>query len=176
VGGTVRGLRSALANDPSLHTVGNFAPKFKVLAESSLFPEGTAVLDTKHVVYSNSVGTLSALAYALAHVHSLQTSEQQDVNPPLFKQLTPDVLRWNNGQVELISSRSFPIQPGQLVFIVLTGLKADKDKLLAAFGRMTADNTRHKGLFRSDGTTPLVQMLLDSHEIRCCSATRESRT
>jgi hypothetical protein len=106
----------------------------------------------------------------------LQTSEQQDVNPPLFKQLTPDVLRWNNGQVELISSRSFPIQPGQLVFIVLTGLKADKDKLLAAFGRMTADNTRHKGLFRSDGTTPLVQMLLDSHEIRCCSATRESRT
>ena len=157
-GGARHGLVSALHDEPNLESVDRFAPKLAALVRRVLDPpNGTAPLETKHFVYSGNQSTITALRNVLNSVQA--TIAQGDTH--LFVELTEDMLAWQDGH--LVLAQPFEVLEGQRVFVVLKGTKQIREKLLAAFGRATADGTRHEGLRRPCGK-PLVQVIIGSHE------------
>ena len=160
-GGPRGGLQRALETEPSLESVGRFAPKLRRVAEAILRPDGTPPLETKHFVYTDSGRTLRPLIQALRQV----TVDGTRAGRQLFKQLLASDFEWGrDGRLCLARPHQRLLDhPEQLAFAVLVGGAGDRRKLLAAFGRISADGVRQEGLARPGGA-PLVQALLGTQD------------
>jgi hypothetical protein len=160
-GGSKCGLQNKLETEPSLESIGLFAPKLRRLVEAILQPDGTPPLETKHFVYSDSGRTMRPLTLALRKVTVDGTTGAR----PHFKQLVASDFEWGrDGRLCLARPHQRLLDhPEQLAFVVLVGNAADRRKLLAAFGRITSDGVRHDGLVRPGGA-PLVQALLGTQD------------
>jgi len=94
----------------------------------------------------------------------------------IFAQLKAEDFYWlggepRNGALRLKPEARERLDERALVFVVLKGKVAEKKKLMAAFGYVTADGERFEGLCRGgggglggEGSVPLVQMLLGARE------------
>jgi hypothetical protein len=138
----------------TLELVGQFAPKYAAVIRHIMgIPENYRT-QKKHFIYSCCQHPITHLSTILEMIE-LELPNHGLKNP--FKQLHAKDLDWvtqEDGKTVLKLAENMTMEkfldfPEQLVFVCLTGnsyKKEDRDKVMAAFGRVTPDGRRFEGL------------------------------
>lgn len=150
-----------------LSSVGKLASKFEQLCSSVL--KDAEAPQTKHFVYSSYSSTITHLSRTLEALRTV-------AGIPVFKQLRAHDLEWHDHatdqdrKVLKVKKSAWTEEDRNAIgFVVLRGNVEEKKKLKAAFGYVTPDGQRFKGLLRrsnggSTPSVPLVQMMLGERE------------
>ncbi len=134
--------------------VEQFAPKYAALIRHIMDIPIEYRTQKKHFIYSCCQHPITHLSTILEMIE-LEVSTYGLKNP--FKQLHATDLQWvtqEDGKTMLKLADNMTMEqildfPEQLVFVCLTGnsyKKEDRDKVMAAFGRVTPDGRRFEGL------------------------------
>jgi hypothetical protein len=167
-GGSINGLNSC--PKPDLETVRQYAPKYASIIAHVVGISRKHRLQKKHFIYSGRQNSITQLCSILKTVvldpaDGVQSPEvlgpANDGHSPEmakchFKHLEAHDLVWKQQSegvpsIQLVTPvGEFLDFPEQIVFVCLTGnayRKEDRDKVMAAFGRVMPDGTRFEGKY-----------------------------